>query len=84
MSLVRTHFVLPKPDPLMACVISVYSGGERRVETNFHRFCFLGSIGLPTLGALLMSYFRFKKKIVPRNIAMIMTMAVTVVLFVSI
>jgi hypothetical protein len=36
------------PEDFTAAMISSYSGGEIRVEMNFPRFCFLGSIGLPT------------------------------------
>jgi hypothetical protein len=40
---------LDSPEDFMACSISAYSGGDNRVEMNFPRFSFFGSIGLPTL-----------------------------------
>jgi hypothetical protein len=36
------------PEDFTAAMISSYSGGEIRVEMNFPRFSFLGSVGLPT------------------------------------
>jgi hypothetical protein len=48
---------LPIPDALMACVISRYSAGDRRVDMNFHRFSRLGSAGRPTgFGSLIVSF----------------------------
>jgi hypothetical protein len=39
-------------------MISSYSGGEIRVEINFPRFSFLGSIGLPTgFGSLIWTFW---------------------------
>jgi hypothetical protein len=49
MSLVRTHFVLLMPDSLAALTISWYSSCEMRVEMNFQRLSFFGSVGLPIL-----------------------------------
>jgi len=46
---VLTHLALPMPDSFTACMISACSTGETRIEMNFPRFSFLGSIGLPTL-----------------------------------
>jgi hypothetical protein len=43
----------------MAASISAYSGGDNRVEMNFPRFSFLGSIGLPTLFGSLIYFFGF-------------------------
>lgn len=47
MSLIRTHFVLLMPDSLAAFTISWYSSCEMRVEMNFHRRSFFGSVGRP-------------------------------------
>jgi hypothetical protein len=48
---------LASPDSRTARVISAYSGGDNRVEMNFPRFSFLGSIGLPTLfGSLILTF----------------------------
>jgi hypothetical protein len=47
---------LASPDDFIAASISAYSGGESRVEMNFPRFSFFGSIGLPTFGVSLISF----------------------------
>jgi len=42
------------PDSFIACSMSAYSNGDKRVEMNLPRLSFFGSAGLPTFGVSLM------------------------------